>query len=124
MRQSIATLIRRIAAAFEPEFAKDLIKEIITPWGKRNKELADRSMHPALAKELSAKTIELADKRKGHGLSEEKYEEFTSRVKDLEKANDVRAMIKYITNFVMAGSGLRVVHEADDTVTILTGKPA
>ena len=81
------------------------IQKLVTDIGQKDPHLKHTTVD-----DLMAKATAIADKMKGHGLSEDKYDTFVKTM-DSKADHGVVPLFQYITNFAMAGAGQRVVRE-------------
>lgn len=101
MKVCIAAFIRRIAEVMITK-PGGILSDILTDIGKRRKDLADKSKHPALVEEYGQKAIEGLKKMVGHGLSQEAFNKFKDITEKHMKRNNIMDMLNYFKNFMLA----------------------
>ena len=100
MRVSIADYLK---LCFETAISKAL-QQFITEYTKKDPHLTGDP--DAFIKEVK----DIIEPLLGHGLSGDKYDQIMST---LNEKLAVKPMVKYITNFLLAGAGMRVLEALD-----------
>jgi len=96
---SIAQYIRELVARPQTPVGK-AFQEFITELAKKDPHLKNTTPEEFM-KQISA----IIDPFVGHGLSEDKYDEV---MKILKTKYTVKEMLRYISNFMLAGAGMAV----------------
>jgi len=68
--------------------------------------------------ELYRKILEIVEPTVGHGFSDRNYQKFMTNL-DASKASGLLKMQRFITNFILAGSGMRVTEDIEGIASLI-----
>lgn len=106
MKKCISEWIRLIAAERPLTQAGKIIAPILTEIGKK-----DPSGTKTNKDEFETMVLEKVKEIVGHGMSENEFEDFQKNLDRAKARGGTKAMLGYLANYMLAGTGQRVLKE-------------
>ena len=107
MKVLISSLLRKLAVEFVlTQKLKPWLAKVEEKYGKKD----IKRNAPGLFEKIKKDFVAMLDEVKGHGLSEEKYDNIIGEIEKLDKRNaKVVELIFYASNLILAGAGEKVI---------------